>query len=140
MTQKELTALLLLICFAAAVPAGAQAVAPNFEESVDAYLRPYLDIGHLSGTILIARGDEVLYEKSFGLANRELGVPNGPRTKFCIGSVNKPMTLVILARLIELEELAPEDTLDKYFPGFPRGGEITVGHLARGTKRGSGIA
>ena len=90
-----------------------------------------MDIGHLSGTILIARGDEVLYEKSFGLANRELGVPNGPRTKFCVGSVNKPMTLVILARLIELEELAPEDTLDKYLPEFPRGGEITVGHLAR---------
>ncbi len=58
-------------------------------------------------------------------------MPNGPRTKFCVGSVNKPMTLVILARLIELEKLAPEDTLDKYLPEFPRGGEITVGHLAR---------
>ncbi len=69
MPQKELTALLLLICLAAVVPAGAQAGAqagtPSPEESVDAYLKPYVDIGHLSGTILIARGDEVLYEKSF---------------------------------------------------------------------------
>lgn len=33
--------------------------------SVCSYLQPYLDIGHVSGTLLIGRGSDVLYAKSF---------------------------------------------------------------------------
>ena len=104
---------------------------PSLEQRVERYLQPYRDIGHLSGTLLIARGDEVVYEKSFGLADREHGVANTPRTRFGIGSVNKPMTIVILARLVEMEKLALDDKLIEYLPDFPRADEITVGDLLR---------
>jgi len=100
-----------------------------FEQRIDRYLQPYLEIGHLSGTLLVARGDEVLYEKSFGLANHEHRLPNTARTRFCVGSINKPMTVVILARLVEAEKLAPTDTLAKFLPDFPRAEEITVKDL-----------
>ena len=108
----------------------AAAAEPTLEERIDAQLQPYLDVGHLSGTVLVAAGEDVLYERSFGLANREHGVANAPDTRFCVGSVNKPMTLVILARLIELEKLSLGDSLSKYLPEFPRAGDITVGFLA----------
>ncbi len=101
----------------------------ELEGRIDAYLQPYLEIGHLSGTILVARGDEVLYHKSFGLADHELNVANTTRTRFGVGSVNKPMTIVILARLIEAGKLALSDKLSKYAPNFPRGDEITVEDL-----------
>ena len=103
--------------------------APSLEQRVDRYLQPYRDIGHLSGTLLIARGDQVVYEKSFGLADREHGVPNTPRTRFCVGSVNKPMTIVVLARLVEMEKLALDAKLIEYLPDFPRADEITVRDL-----------
>ncbi len=100
-------------------------------EQVERYLQPYVDVGHLSGTLLIARRGEVVYESSFGLANHEHGVPNSPRTRFGVGSMNKPMTIVILARLLESEKLALEDKLTKFLPDFPRAADITVGDLLR---------
>ena len=113
--------------------AAAETAAPSLEQRVDSQLQPYLDVGHLSGTLLIARGAEVVYEKSFGLANHEHDVAHTPRTRFCVGSINKPMTIVILARLLEAEKLALADELAKFLPDFPRAGEITVGHLLRHT-------
>jgi CubicO group peptidase (beta-lactamase class C family) len=103
--------------------------APSIEQRIDRYLQPYLDIGHLSGTLLVSRGDEGLYEKSFGLANREHDLPNTARTRYCVGSINKPMTVVILARLVEAEKLVLTDKLAKFLPDFPRAGEITVKDL-----------
>ena len=104
---------------------------------IDAHLQPYLDIGHLSGTILVAQGDEVVYHKSFGLADHELNVSNTPTTRYGIGSINKPMTIVILARLIEEGKIELSDQLAQYAPGFPRGDEITVDDLLN---HSSGIA
>ena len=127
MLARAATRILVLSLLAA----GVAATEPDLEQRIDRYLRPYLDVGHLSGTLLIARGDEVLYERSFGLANREHEVANTPRTRFCVGSINKPMTIVILARLLEMEKLALTEELTKYLPDFPRGDEITVGHLLR---------
>ena len=124
---------LALLAAVMAVGARAEPTAepPSLEQRVERYLQPYRDIGHVSGTLLIARGDQVVYERSFGLADREHGVPNTPRTRFCVGSVNKPMTIVVLARLVEMEKLALDDKLSEYLPDFPRANEITVGDLLR---------
>jgi CubicO group peptidase (beta-lactamase class C family) len=126
---------LALSLLSAVTPGKAQAEKPplSLEQKIESYLQPYLEAEHFSGTLLIARAGEVVYERSFGLANREHGVPNTPRTKFCAGSINKPMTTVILARLLELERLALTDKLSKFFPEFPRGDEITIRDLLRHT-------
>ena len=101
MQSRILTWSLATFVVAGVVLAAADTGAPSLEQRVEHYLQPYLDIGHLSGTLLIAREDQVLYEKSFGLANHEHDIPNTVRTLFCVGSINKPMTTVILARLLE---------------------------------------
>lgn len=113
------------------VASGADKETPSLQQRVDRYLQPYVDIGHLSGTLLIAHEDEVLYEKSFGLANREHLIENTPRTRFGAGSINKPMTIVVLARLLESEKLKLTDGLNQFLPDFPRADEITVGDLLR---------
>jgi len=43
----------------------------------------------LSGTILISKDDNVIYEKAFGEASIQLGVPNKIETKYHIASVTK---------------------------------------------------
>ncbi|HAE83559.1 MAG TPA: serine hydrolase [Ktedonobacter sp.] len=62
-----------------------------------------------SGTILISQGGEVLFEKAYGFASRQLNVPNVLETKFHIASVTKmfiAMAALMLSEqgLIELHE------------------------------------
>src|SRR5216684_8042502 len=64
----------------------------SLEAKVDAYLKPYLDLGGFSGSILIAKGGKVLLIKGYGMANYELSVPNTPQTKFHLASVSKTFT------------------------------------------------
>jgi len=128
-TQRRTAWGLALLLAAGFVSAAPEPALPSLEQRVDTYIKPYLEIGHLSGTVLIAREGDVVYEKSFGLANHELGVSNTPGTLFCIGSINKPLTIVILARMIEAEQLALTDKLTKFLPDFPRAGDITIDNL-----------
>lgn len=107
------------------------AEAEEIVDRIDAYLAPFVTAGHLSGSLLVTRGEEVLFEGSFGLANRELEVPVGPDSRFCVASVTKPMTQIIALRLIESKVLATDDPISKWIPDFPRGGKITVDMLLR---------
>ncbi len=75
----------------------AEDASPDVAERIHAYLKPYADAGHLSGTVLLAKGNEVLFERSYGMASYELGVPNAPSTRFSIASVTKPMTIAVFA-------------------------------------------
>lgn len=99
--------------------------------AIDSYLQPFLERGDLSGNLLVARGATIICERSFGMANYELGVPVTVETRFNIASVSKPMTVVALIHLIVEGKLTLDDPLAKWIPEFPRGDEITIGHLAR---------
>lgn len=114
-------------------PAVENAALPASElaRRIDAYVRPFEEAGEISGTLLVARDGSVVYEKSFGMANYELGVPNTSATRYCVASISKPMTQIIAIRLLEQRKLALSDKLSKWFPDFPRAGEITVEHLFR---------
>jgi CubicO group peptidase (beta-lactamase class C family) len=105
--------------------------AAKFKERVDLWLEPLVSAGHLSGTLLVASGGEVVYEESFGMADYELGAPNTPDTLFCIASLTKPITVITAAHFIEKGALSLDTAIDHWFPDFPRGGEITVEHLLR---------
>ncbi len=98
---------------------------------IDAYVAPYVAAGHLSGHLLVAKGDEVIYERSFGFANREHGVAIGPETRFNVASISKPMTVIAFIKLAEQQKIAMTDKLAKWIPGFPNGDAITVEHLLR---------
>lgn len=98
---------------------------------IDEYVRPFDEAGQLSGTLLVARDGTVVYERSFGMADYELAVPNTPSTRFCVASITKVMTKIATIRLMEQRKLALADTLAKWIPDFPRGGEITMEHLLR---------
>lgn len=67
-----------------------------------------------SGTVLIARGDEVLLEMAVGEASKRFHVPNRVDTKFNLGSMNKMFTSVAVAQLVEQGKVAYEDSISKY--------------------------
>jgi CubicO group peptidase (beta-lactamase class C family) len=103
----------------------------RFEDQVDRWLAPMVEAGHLSGTLLVASKGKVIYEKSFGMADFELNVSNTPDTKYCIASITKPITVIVAAHFIEKGELPLGQTIDFWFPDFPRGNKITVEYLLR---------
>lgn len=41
------------------------------------------------GTVLAAKGDQIILSKGYGSANLEWNIPNAPSTKFRIGSMTK---------------------------------------------------
>jgi CubicO group peptidase (beta-lactamase class C family) len=56
----------------------------------------------LSGAVLVSRGGEVLFEKAYGFASRQLHVPNTLDTRFHIASVSK--MFIAMAALILYEQ------------------------------------
>ena len=87
----------------------------------------------ISGNVLIAQGDKVLFEKSYGMANYELNVPNTKESVFRIGSLTKQFTGVLILKLIEEGKITLFDTLSKFIPDYPNGEKITLKHLLHHT-------
>jgi len=97
---------------------------------VDKYLNTAVETGKFSGSVLIARNGKVLVRKGYGLANRELNVPNTPQMKFRIGSLSKQFTAMAIMILQERGKLSVQDSTCKYVPDCPRGwAEVTIHHL-----------
>lgn len=127
MPNRPRIALVILLAFSTA----AHAAAGDLAARIEAYVAPFVEAEHLSGSITLARGDEILFERGYNLANRELGVANTPTTRFCVASITKPMTQIIALRLLAEERLALDDKLSEWIPDFPRASTITVEMLAR---------
>jgi len=128
---------MLVVALAACVGAAALAQSPapdptpaGVASAIDAYVAPYIRFHAFSGVVLVARGEEVLAARSYGMANYEFGVPNTLGTRFRIASITKRFTTILLARLAEEGKLAASDTLAKYFPDFPKSDRITIAQLA----------
>lgn len=110
-------------------PARQRRKGENTEARVDAYLKPYLDMGSFSGAVLIAKGGKILLSKGYGMANYELDVPNTPRTRFHIASVSKSFTAAAVLLLQERGLLVVSDSLVKFIPDYPDGDKINIHHL-----------
>lgn len=99
------------------------------ESQVDEYMDAYVKLKKFSGAVLIAKDNEVLVSKGYGMANYEHDVPNMPYTKFRIGSVTKQFTAMAIMLLEERGLLNLDDTLDQFVPDFTNGEKITIHHL-----------
>ena len=101
----------------------------SFEDGVKAHLESVTKSPSAGIAVLVARDGKIAFQGGFGLADLEKKTPVTPETKFRIGSVTKQFTAAAILRLAEDGKLALTDKLKKFFPGFPRGSEITVHQL-----------
>ena len=70
------------------------------------------------GNIIILQRDKVLFQNSYGFADKENGVKNDATTLFNLASVTKTMTSAAIMQLHDQGKLSIYDRVDKYFPGF----------------------
>ncbi len=91
-----------------------------------------------SGAVLVAQRGKVLFERAYGLANREWEIANTPATRFRIGSITKQFTAVSILLLEERGKLKLSDPVSQHVPDTPPAwGRLTIRHLLTHT---SGLA
>lgn len=81
------------------------------------------------GAVLVAWQDEIILAKGYGYADEKTGRLCTARDTFEVGSVSKQMTAAAILQLAENGALSLDDTLDKYFPQFAHGKNITIKNL-----------
>jgi D-alanyl-D-alanine carboxypeptidase len=99
---------------------------------IDALASVEAEAERLSGVILVARGDRVLFQRAYGFASWELQTPVTPATRFGIASITKVMTETVVDTLVgegRLDFNAPVSRYLGSFPTGPKGGVVTVRHL-----------
>jgi len=99
------------------------------QQTIASYLTSYAKAWPLHGTVLVAKDGEVLFEQSYGLANIEHNIPNGPDTVYKGWSLTKAFTATACQQLIEAQRLTLDTTLDYYFPSFSQYEPITIDQL-----------
>ena len=70
------------------------------------------------GAVYILKGDTVIFDKGYGIADLATGSPIDGNTFFNIASVSKQFTAMAILQLQEEGKLSVEDALSKYFPDF----------------------
>lgn len=77
---------------------------------------------------------KVVYQRGYGQASLELGVPISPDTVFYIASTSKQFTALSIALLAQQGKLSLDDDVRRYVPELPDYGKpITVSHLVHHT-------
>ena len=98
---------------------------------IDKLVSGLASTGHFSGVVIASENGRVIYEKAFGIANADFKIPNATNTRIGIASITKPMTSVILLRLVEEGKIKLDEPLTKYIADFPSGDEITIEMIYR---------
>jgi CubicO group peptidase (beta-lactamase class C family) len=98
---------------------------------IDDCIRAQTDPEPFSGVVHIARGDDVMFERAYGLAIRSESIPNRIDTRFQTASGSKIFTGVAICQLVDKGQLGFDsllrDCVDVEFPNYAP--EITIHHL-----------
>jgi len=109
-----------------AASAGAATRGPRFA-TIDAAAAKLVDDHRVPGlSISLMRAGKLIYSKGFGWANLETKTPVTPTSVFRIASNTKQFTAAAVMLLQEEGKLSVDDKLDKFFPDFPRGTEVSL--------------
>lgn len=105
----------------------------NLPKLLDRYMQAQATQNDFCGTVLVAKKGKVIYEKSFGLANREWNIPNSSESRYWTCSLTKQFTAAAILQLEEQGKLSTSDKLSKYFPDYPKGDQVTIHMLLNHT-------
>lgn len=102
----------------------------NLEE-LHQYLLKKTEENEFSGTVLIAKDGNPIFQKAYGYASKRFEVPNKLDTKFNLGSINKSFTAVAVLQLVEKGKIEIDDPIGKYLNYFPQdiAEKVTIRHL-----------
>lgn len=102
--------------------------------TIDALFEQYDQPGAPGASVIVIKDREVLYKKSYGLADVESKVRATTRTNYRLASVTKQFTAMAVLILADRKKLTLDDHLTDVFPDFPAYGKaITIRQLLNHT-------
>jgi CubicO group peptidase (beta-lactamase class C family) len=97
---------------------------------MDQVVQSYVSNGTFAGSVLVARGSNVIVSKGYGLANVEWNVPSSPSARFKVASITKQFTAAAILLLEERGRLKIDDLVKMHLPEAPATWDrITIFHL-----------
>ena len=103
--------------------------APIQAQTVHEYLDNLARENKFSGSVLISRGEEIIFHEAFGLADVNRNLPVTINTKFRIASMTKQFTAMAIMILQERGALNIDQPIGKYLKDYPNGDRIKIKHL-----------
>src|SRR5260370_456690 len=103
-------------------------------------VQSYVSNGTFAGSVLVARGSDVILNRALGLANVEWNVPSSPSARFRVASITKQFTAAAILLLEERGRLKIDDLVKTHLPEAPATWDrITIFHLLTHTARFPGL-
>ena len=100
-------------------------------EEIDSVASDLFESGQIYGGILVAEGNKIIYNKAFGMSDKEAKIQNSEYALFPINSMTKSFTAVLILQLYEEGLIKLNDPVSVYVPEFkhPKANQITIHHL-----------
>lgn len=120
---------------AAAAPLGVQTPAAIFARLSDAQIASRVQAvvdgvrtrpEFVGLSVAVARGDRLIVDRGYGIADLEWNTPVDASTSFRIGSLTKQFTAAAIMKLAEQGKLGLDDPLSRYVPEFDTGGRVVT--------------
>ncbi len=96
----------------------------SFEQMAQRWIRHF----GFSGTILVAKGGEIVHSGAYGLANDQTGEKITLESVFQLASVSKMFTATAIMMLYDEKRLSFDDRLSDHIPAWPYK-SMTIRHL-----------
>ena len=125
-TLRRASIVLSLLLAACGPGAGAQTPIARFEQRLE-QLRTQSSIPALAA--VIAQGQQIVWSRSFGIADLATGRPATDTTVYHLASITKPIASAVILQLVEEGKLSLDDPVSKYGVTLEGPGPILVRHL-----------
>lgn len=134
---KNISALIilpLLLISCKTIKTNSVATDSKIQNKIDSILTSLNQNGKFNGNILVAKGDEIIYNKGFGFSNGEKKTLLSINDKFNIGSIYKEIPAIAIMQLEEKELLNLNDPIKKHLEKLPNwSNHITILNLLQYT-------
>src|SRR5580704_1720292 len=108
--------------------------AQGIPEKADSYFSARTRLGRFSGVVLVARANDVLFEKGYGFADVEHAHPFTTTTQLPIASLSKMFTAMAVLKLRDAGRLRLDDSICAHLSNCPDTWKsITIQELLRHT-------
>lgn len=97
-------------------------------DRLDTLFSKMANYNNFNGAVIVSKNGEIIYQKAFGISDKENKLAITDSTMFQLASVSKVITATSVLMLYEKGLIKLEDKFADYFPGFPYT-DITIKNL-----------
>jgi CubicO group peptidase (beta-lactamase class C family) len=101
----------------------------------DRYVAGLAAAGKFSGVVLLSHRGRTVLSRSYGMADKEKGIPNSERVAFALSSAGKPFGAVAILQLVQQGKVNLSDPVGNHLTGFAEdiAEQVTIHHLLTST-------